>query len=229
MRVALKRFPKAASLLRKITGRTLHWASIDIPKLTLGSEYGSHTIPASGLTSTSIVYSFGVGSDISFDLEVMQRFGCSVNAFDPTPRSLEWIRTQVPPKGFNFHAIGIGDRDATTAFSPPERDANVSYSPLRGDAAGIELPVRRLSTIMSELGHDRVDLLKLDIEGFEYGVLRDILASGNRPPAIAVEFHHRMYGYTNSDTQEAVAALEVSGYRLFHVSDSGREYSFILR
>lgn len=39
------------------------------------------------LNSNSIVYSFGVGEDISFDEEVIHEFGCPVYAYDPTPKS----------------------------------------------------------------------------------------------------------------------------------------------
>ena len=31
---------------------------------------------------------------------------------------------------------------------------------------------------MGELGHDRIDLLKMDIEGAEYEVIRDVVESG---------------------------------------------------
>lgn len=37
--------------------------------------------------------------------------------------------------------------------------------------------VRRLDTLMRELGHDTVDLVKIDVEGFEWGVLNSLLAS----------------------------------------------------
>ena len=42
---------------------------------------------------------------------------------------------------------------------------------------------------MSELGHDRIDLLKLDIEGAEYEVLDHVLSRNIPVGAICVEFH----------------------------------------
>ncbi|HEX7718479.1 MAG TPA: hypothetical protein VF389_01635, partial [Woeseiaceae bacterium] len=33
----------------------------------------------------SIVYSFGIGEDVEFDLFLIERFGLVVHAFDPTP------------------------------------------------------------------------------------------------------------------------------------------------
>ena len=42
---------------------------------------------------------------------------------------------------------------------------------------------------MDELGHDHLDLLKLDIEGAEYEVLDSLAAEGIRSRILCVEFH----------------------------------------
>lgn len=51
------------------------------------------------------------------------------------------------------------------------------------------MPVRRLGTIMSELGHTRLDLLKMDIEGAEFAVVRDMLSSRIEVDQLVVEVH----------------------------------------
>ena len=58
----------------------------DVPCELLGTEYGGHTLATAGLHTGSVVYSFGVGEDVSFDVALIQRFGSIVHAFDPTPR-----------------------------------------------------------------------------------------------------------------------------------------------
>src|SRR6185369_4693663 len=72
-------------------------------KITLGSPRAQWSVCPDQLTCESIVYSVGVGTDVSFDLELIGRFGLRVHAFDPTPRSIEWIRKQVLPSEFEFH------------------------------------------------------------------------------------------------------------------------------
>ena len=42
---------------------------------------------------------------------------------------------------------------------------------------------------MRELGHDRIDLLKLDIEGAEYELLDAMFESDIRPMVMCIEFH----------------------------------------
>ena len=44
-----------------------------------------------------------------------------------------------------------------------------------GRGAG-SIKVKRLTTIMRELGHEWVDVLKIDIEGHEWPVLEDMIA-----------------------------------------------------
>lgn len=63
------------------------------PKINLGNEGASWCVCPTGLSENSIAYSFGVGREISFDIALIQQFGMRVHAFDPTPRSVAWIRT----------------------------------------------------------------------------------------------------------------------------------------
>jgi hypothetical protein len=84
-------------------------------------------IPAR-LPERPLVYSFGVGEDATFDLGVIEKFGATVHAFDPTPRSSAWVERQSLPSQFIFHPVGIGGEDGTAEFYPPERDEHVSFS-----------------------------------------------------------------------------------------------------
>jgi FkbM family methyltransferase len=225
MRV-LKAFPPVANVIRQAAGFILHAPEIAIAKETIGSAYGAHTIPRSTVDADSIVYSFGIGDDASFDLGLIGRYGCTVHGFDPTPRSGAWVAANVSDPRFVFHPMGIAGRDGDEAFDPPKRETHMSFSPAR-TAEAQHFKVARLATIMAMLGHDRLDILKMDVEGFEYAALEDMMASGIRPRAIAVEYHHRMYGITAAQTNASVGGLQRYGYQLFHVSETGREYSFI--
>ena len=65
-----------------------------------GTDYGGWAIEPSIIDKNDIVYSFGVGTDISFDIELIQKHNVLVNAFDPTPRSIAWIKNQKLPNNF---------------------------------------------------------------------------------------------------------------------------------
>src|SRR5262245_1195395 len=89
-------------------GRTLRGADVvaepevACPRVRLGSEYGGCWIRPDWLDSNAVVISAGVGSDVTFDLEMSGRFRCTVHAFDPTPKSAEWVKQQPLPAQFKF-------------------------------------------------------------------------------------------------------------------------------
>jgi hypothetical protein len=90
----------------------------------------------------------------------------------------------------------------------------------------IEVPVSRLPTILGSLGHEKIHLLKMDIEGAEYEVLANMLASGIQVDQLLIEFHHRWPEVGVEKTRRVLHDLKLSGYRIFHISPSGEEYSF---
>ena len=203
---------------------------VQCEQLVLGTEYGGYAVCPTGVDPESVVYSFGVGCDVSFDQGLIAARGVTVHAFDPTPRSIDWLKTQALPESFVFHPWGIADFDGTARFHAPKDPTHVSHTLLEGGDVGtgtVEVPVFRLRTIMDKLGHDRIDILKMDIEGAEYGVLGDVLGSGIRIGQILIEFHHGRSGVPLAKTQAAVDALEQAGFRAFHESSSGYEFSFL--
>jgi len=58
------------------------------------------------------------------------------------------------------------------------------------DAMPIEVPARRLDEVLEEVAIEHVDLLKVDVEGFEADVFRGAhnLLTGKRPPLVVFEF-----------------------------------------
>jgi FkbM family methyltransferase len=175
------------------------------------------------------VYSLGVGRDISFERALIDRYGLTVHAFDPTPLSLDWLKTQELPQRFFFHPVGVAAYDGTARFQPPTKAKFESFSVVRtsGVGAAIEAPVHRLETLTRMLGHTKLDVLKMDIEGAEYQVLRDVLRSRIEIGQILVEFHHRWREVGAGQTKEAINALSQAGFALVAVSPTGTEYTFI--
>jgi FkbM family methyltransferase len=222
---------KIKSLIRPIIRPALHRVESNLPYLVLGTEYGGWPLLTVRTPPNPMIFSFGVGEDISFDLAAIEQFGATIHAFDPTPRSLKWVSEQSLPDSFHFHPIGIAAEDGEAEFFPPEVSHHVSFSakpaPRVNQFSAIRAPVRRLSTIMADMGINDIDALKMDIEGFEYDVLDDIMLTGFRPAQIMVEFHHSMYNIQNQTTVDAVSRLKESGYFLYYVSVSGQEYAFV--
>ena len=205
-------------------------AEVRLPAEWFGSTYGGWMVCPKRLTADSIVYSFGIGRDASFGLELIRRLGLTVHGFDPTPKAIEFVRSSDMPPSYIFHDIGIADYDGTATFEAPRNPTWDSYTLLEGEGDRdhvVTATVRRLSSIMQDLGHSQIDILKLDVEGAEYGALADLIASEIDVRQILVEFHHRFKSVGLQQTADAVELLRRSGFKTFYVSPNGEEYSFI--
>jgi FkbM family methyltransferase len=196
-----------------------------------GSKYGGWVIAPKRINSESIIYSFGIGEDASFDVDMIQRFGVKVHAFDPTPKSIEWVHRQNFPANFILHEYGLADFDGESLFNPPENPHYVSYTILERPSTkmnAICVQMKKLETIMKDLGHTKIDLLKMDIEGAEYRVIEELINSNIRPNQLLIEFHHRFPGVGIKKTKDAIEKLRKIGYSLFSISESHLEFSFVL-
>lgn len=80
---------------------------------------------------------------------------------------------------------------------------------------------------MNQNNHTHIDILKMDIEGAEYEVIPDILATKIPIGQIIVEFHHNSLKMGKSLTEAAMKKLTQNGYKVFHVSPSGDQVALI--
>ena len=169
--------------LIKISGK-------DLELIYLGTYYGGWAICPHMIKKDSIIYSFGIGQDISFDLEMIRKFDVEIFGFDPTPKCIDWISQQYLPKNFNFYPFGISKNNGYSFFNLPKNPNFISLSETEEQKGyDLKLPVKNLSTIMKEFGHDHIDILKLDVEGSEYSVFEEMMKKNIWPDQILVEFH----------------------------------------
>ncbi|XP_048236394.1 probable methyltransferase-like protein 24 [Haliotis rufescens] len=125
-----------------------------------------------------IAYSFGVYTEWEFD-ETMGFMGCETHSFDPSVKWDDHIHKGV----VHFHKMGIGAEDTD------------DYRPVPG--MYVRKPqvwkMRTLPSIMKMLGHqDKViDVLKVDVEGFEWFMLQQLIDTGlmERVRQFYVEWH----------------------------------------
>ena len=201
---------------------------IDTAKL-YGGDHG-WVVDYSKLNSNSVVYSVGVGSNIDFDLALIEELKLAVYAFDPTPRSIEWIKKQSLSKSFKFIPVGLGSNDGEMEFFPPRKESSTHFSPIdRYDNLGVETikaPVKTLKSLAQEFGHQTIDLLKMDIEGAEYDVIDNLEEQEVEINQILIEFHHMYKGISLDDTKNAIDKLRKLGFELFHISQRTYEFSF---
>ena len=198
-----------------------------------GNNHAGWNICPDLLGENSIVYSVGVGTDISFDLAINKRFKCCVNLFDPTPAVEDWINNRQLPNQIKFFDYGINKSSGKVPFFPPSNKGHISHSAIYSEAldkeGAVMVEMKILEDVMEELKHGHLDLLKLDIEGSEYGVIKLILKNKTPIKQLLVEYHHRFSAFSFEDTLKSVELLFAGGYELYSISDNGTDFLFVMR
>ena len=168
-----------------------------------------------------VVYDFGIRENPEFGETLSgPPFECDVYAFDPSPIAVEWAaKSELVRSRPNYHFFGqgAGGHDGevelraynwgqVSILRAPDHhlsrtrlaECTISECPTYVSATGQEkhaLKVRTLASIMNELGHDHVDVLKVDVEGSEYLFLERALDDGvlSKVSQLTVEWHHMGY------------------------------------
>jgi len=225
-------FWPAKLFIKRISGREL-WLKTDTEREVLESD-GWKYIPEL-LGRASIVYSLGVGDSIDLDIDLIHHYSLAVHAFDPTPYSEEWIATLELPATFVFHPWAAAGEDGRLRLfrrvNKRGKKSAVMWTAegVAGDGADyIDAPAYTIRTMMDKLGHERIDLLKVDVEGAEYGILDSLGDVDKLPAQLLVEFHHRFPGIGKQRTADCIDNLRKLGYQIFSISETGREIGFVL-
>jgi FkbM family methyltransferase len=223
---------KIRRIFLQLSGKVNHInKGINCNHVWYGNRYGGFYICPEFLNENSIIYSFGIGEDISFDITIFENHDCHVYGFDPTPKSIKWITNQHLPEKFIFFDFGIGNNTGFVEFFLPKNPEYVSGSYIIHKNVSPEdkiiVKMKSFEDIINELGHKQIDVLKMDIEGAEYDVIENILNSKIPINQILIEFHERLFENGKIKTQKVIEILKNNGYEIFGVSDSFDEISFI--
>ncbi len=215
----------------------------------IGSKNHGYFLPENFLNKSSICYCVGAGEDISFDTELVVTYECNVIILDPAPEGIqhfnllnEKINNDEPlsigheKSLFNYRIDkeqlskikyieeGVWDTKTLIKFYEPTIENYASHSIKLFQESGkfIEVPVDRLSSIMKSLGHQTIDLLKLEIEGAEYTVIETIVEDHLDIKAILVEydevFHSKGFPYLFR-IKKSTDLLLKNGYKLVNSTD----------
>ncbi|MFZ2308070.1 MAG: FkbM family methyltransferase [Rhodoferax sp.] len=211
--------------------------------MRLGTQYGGWIIPKNHtLTVDSICYLAGAGEDISFDCALAKQFGCNVRIVDPTPRAIRHFEDlchsveerrlfSINGSDVDFYDIGsrelarmcflpfgLADKDASMRFYMPKDPAHVSCSAmnLQKTEEYFSAQCYRLTTLKEQQGDTEIDLLKMDIEGGEYAVIKDLSNTRLPPRILLIEFdegHSPLDNYAGERIRESIGLLAKLGMR----------------
>jgi FkbM family methyltransferase len=157
----------------------------------LGTTNRGYVVPVHLPQSSWICYCGCVEGDASFEFELTQRFGCHVYAFDPSSEAARYMeRARAATRGVTLLPYRFTSVDGQQRVHAPQRGGEASRS-IADPADGRRLSAagcRSLESVMSELGHDAIDLLKLDVVGGEYEALQPVVDARIRVSVLCVRF-----------------------------------------
>lgn len=155
-----------------------------------------------------------------------------VHSFEPVPPVFRRLRrlAELNP-GYRFtlnnHALGAEDGDAVITVKRGNIGGNTLVpGQIEPEHQGetYAVPIRRLGDYLTRYGLARPSLIKIDVEGFEYQVLRgmaDYFAGTDYRPPIVCEVNAdaaAALGYTLGEMADHMASLGYSAYRLTDLS-----------
>ena len=122
----------------------------------------------------------------------------TVVAIEPAPENLECLRRNYPAEIASGRVIivpkGVWDKeDSLTLKVDPKNSAADSFvMPLKGAVDLLKVPLTTIDNLVSELKLERVDYIKLDIEGAEPNALRGARQTlAKFKPRISISAYHR--------------------------------------
>jgi FkbM family methyltransferase len=115
-------------------------------------------------------YCAGVGNEMTFELELAKVTERPVLVFDPSPTGVGTVE-RTEGGNLRFFPVGIAAETGTVEFSPPDDSREGSYSVAREGKQKISFECWSLADILRKNGDSSIDLLKMDIEGFECDIV----------------------------------------------------------
>jgi FkbM family methyltransferase len=138
--------------------------------------FGRNEYDQAGIDWSAVEYVLDLGGHVgSFTLWAAARTRARFFAVEPNPFVYELLRGNVRRAGLDdrvtLRQAAVGDAPGRSWF---ELDKDSAASRLRGnqpDGSGLEVEVITLEQAVAGSGFPRIDVVKMDIEGAEYGVL----------------------------------------------------------
>jgi len=186
-----------------------------------------------------------IGANIGNHVVYLARRFAQIHAFEPNPTVLKRLHRNIELNGVGnvtVHPVGLGNETAVLPFRDND-DGNLGGSGfLRpGEEVGalsrkLELKIEHADSFIAALELDRIDFIKMDVEGWEPSVFEGLTETIARfRPMIAFEFHGQaaapddfsrivatLPGYILAETRYASAEASLGAKLAWNLARGGR-------
>lgn len=144
------------------------------------------------LTTASIVIDAGAYTG-EWAQEIMVRYGPTIHAYEPDPRNhKKLLKTAAAYPRLIPYAFGLGDKTETVAMTLELLGSNIYSDISKEDCVPwSEVQIHDIAETWKSLGFDRVDLMKINIEGGEFPLLERMAKTGllEKVDCFLIQFH----------------------------------------
>ena len=162
------------------------WRKADIETIGTEDQWG---VLKDSLTRDSFIVSAGVGKNITFEQSIVRKFRATIILLDPSPTGVDTMSRIGTEGGYlDFRPLGLAAQTGSLDFGRPDVESEGSFK--KGSPNdGIKLDCVSLQHLLDTEKRTHIDLLKLDVEGFEYEILLSALRDKIEIDQICVEIH----------------------------------------
>lgn len=140
------------------------------------------------INKNSIVYSFGLSNNIGFELDLVKKKEVKIFCYDPTDASVEYFRNN-NFENIIFYPYGLYTEDKEVEFFMTSNgNGSTEEEMVISSETKKKFQCYKLKTLMEKNGHDKIDILKIDIDGVEQDVLYQMIQDKIYPLQICIEF-----------------------------------------
>jgi len=190
--------------------------------------YGSHEPDTTEFVSTYLkenMVCVDVGANIGYYSTLYSRVvgqNGKVLAIEPSPVNFEYLKNNLKLQNFDNYLVfncASGDKEDSVRFLVDKRANKCMIvqdeNEFPENSNIISVPVRKIDDIITESKVDRVDFLKIDVEGYEWFSIQGGLKTIQKfKPSIQIEIHFNRLGHET--TQKILTTLKNENYQIIY-------------
>lgn len=168
-----------------------------------------------------------VGANIGNHAIFLSRRCSAIHCFEPNPTAWQRLERNIAANqltNVHVHRVGLGEHDEVAAFHENVagnlgNSGFANAGAVQGSAGYriVELPLRNADREIAALRLDRIDFIKIDVEGLEEQVVAALAGTiARHRPMVSFEHH----GHQAPPGQFVRMAVHLPGYQLFEVVES---------